>query len=95
MGDTPTNGAERPNMAATKGGEGGNMDMTEEDAEPEAQLRVEDLAAAVVANLAVYAYRNSDLDPEVEKATGTLLTLQGLCRRSPEWRESARELLQL
>jgi hypothetical protein len=82
-------------MAATKGGEGGNMDMTEEDAEPEAQLRVEDLAAAVVANLAVYAYRNSDLDPEVEKATGTLLTLQGLCRRSPEWRESARELLQL
>jgi hypothetical protein len=71
------------------------MDMTEEDAEPEAQLRVEDLAAAVVANLAVYAYRNSDLDPEVEKATGTLLTLQGLCRRSPEWRESARELLQL
>jgi hypothetical protein len=71
------------------------MEMTEEDAEPEAQLRVEDLAAAVVANLAVYAYRNSDLDPEVEKATGTLLTLQGLCRRSPEWRESARELLQL
>ena len=71
------------------------MDMTEEDAEPEAQLRVEDLAAAVVANLAVYAYRNTDLDPEVEKATGTLLTLQGLCRRSPEWRESARELLQL
>jgi hypothetical protein len=82
-------------MAATKGGEGGTMDMTEEDAEPEAQLRVEDLAAAVVANLAVYAYRNTDLDPEVEKATGTLLTLQGLCRRSPEWRESARELLQL
>ena len=71
------------------------MDMTEEDAEPEAQLRVEDLAAAIVANLAVYAYRNTDLDPEVEKATGTLLTLQGLCRRSPEWRESARELLQL
>lgn len=71
------------------------MDIIEEDAEPEAQLRVEDLAAAVVANLAVYAYRNSDLDPEVEKATGTLLTLQGLCRRSPEWRESARELLQL
>jgi hypothetical protein len=82
-------------MAATKGGKGGQMDMTDEETEPEAQLRVEDLAAAVVANLAVYAYRNTDLDPEVEKATGTLLTLQGLCRRSPEWRESARELLQL
>jgi hypothetical protein len=82
-------------MGATKGGKGGRMDMTEEETEPEAQLRVEDLAAAVVANLAVYAYRNSDLDPEVEKATGTLLTLQGLCRRSPEWRASARELLQL
>jgi hypothetical protein len=83
-------------MAATKHGEGGPMDTTEEETEPEAaQLRVEDLAAAVVANLAVYAYRNTDLDPEVEKATGTLLTLQGLCRRSPEWRESARELLQL
>jgi hypothetical protein len=82
-------------MVATKGGKGGQMDMTEEETQPEAQLRVEDLAAAVVANLAVYAYRNTDLDPEVEKATGTLLTLQGLCRRSPEWRESARELLQL
>jgi hypothetical protein len=82
-------------MAATKGGKGGQMDMTEEETQPENQLRVEDLAAAVVANLAVYAYRNTDLDPEVEKATGTLLTLQGLCRRSPEWRESARELLQL
>jgi hypothetical protein len=82
-------------MGATKGGKGGRMDTTEEETEPEAQLRVEDLAAAVVANLAVYAYRNTDLDPEVEKATGTLLTLQGLCRRSPEWRASARELLQL
>jgi hypothetical protein len=59
------------------------------------QFRVEDLAAAVVENMAVYAYLNRDLDPAVQKATGTLLTLQGLCARSPELKESVREFLEL